>query len=135
MPLIKKFCDFPDYPILFRLYCFWCSKAPGRSCIFHSRQNHIFCQFPFWYIFELYIFDRSATVWIKGFGLRLTFYLLKRVSLCSRYGFFYWTFTYFVPIGSMEDRVTKINSMYLNGTLWPFHLSWLINFIFICPSA
>ena len=27
-------------------------------------------------------------VWIRGFSLRLSFYLSKRVSLCSRYGFF-----------------------------------------------
>ena len=40
----------------------------------------------------------------------------------------------FVPIGVIEDRVTKINSKYFNEKLRPFHLSWLINSIFLCSS-
>ena len=37
-----------------------------------------------------------------GCGLRLLYYLSKRVSLCSRYGFFCYTFTYFIPFGVIE---------------------------------
>ena len=43
--------------------------------------------------------------------------------------FYYYTFTYFVPIGVINDRVTKINSKYFNGKLWPFYCSgWSILF-------
>ena len=49
-----------------------------------------------------------TTVW------KPSFYLLKRASLCSRYGllFFCYTFTYFVRFGVIENRVTKINTKY-----------------------
>ena len=47
--------------------------------------------------------------------LWLSFYLLKSVSLCSRYGFFCYTFTYFVPFGVIKNRVTKISFKYFNG--------------------
>ena len=40
--------------------------------------------------------------WRIWFGLRLSYYLSKRVSLCSRYGFFCYSFTYFVPFGVIE---------------------------------
>ena len=55
------------------------------------------------------------SVWVRGFGLQLHFYLSKTVSLCSRYGLFSHTSTYFVPIGVIKGRVTKINSKYFNG--------------------
>ena len=58
----------------------------------------------------------------------------QRVSLCSRYGFFYYTFTYFVPIWVIKDRVIKSNSKYLNGKLWPLHFSWLINYIYMIQT-
>ena len=29
---------------------------------------------------------------------------------------FYYTFTYFVPFGVIENRITKVNSKYFNGT-------------------
>ena len=35
--------------------------------------------------------------------------------------------TYFVPIGVIKDRITKIYPKYLNGKLWPYHLSCFIN--------
>ena len=66
------------------------------------------------------------------FGLRLSFSLLKRVSLSSRYNFFCYTFTFFCPIGVIKHRVTKINSKHFNGKLRPFNFSWLINSIFVC---
>ena len=66
-----------------------------------------------------------TTIWIVGFGLRLSFYISKKVSLCSRYGFlfFCYTFTYFVRFGVIENRVTKVNA--------PDHKVWLFEkFIF-----
>ena len=81
-------------------------------------------------IFWDYIFDLYIKIWRRGFGLRLSFYLSKRASLCSRYGVFYYTFTYFVPIRLIEGGVTKINCKCFNGKLWPFPLSWLINFLY-----
>ena len=35
--------------------------------------------------------------------------------------------TYFVLIGVIKDRITKIYPKYLNGKLWPYHLSCFIN--------
>ena len=35
--------------------------------------------------------------------------------------------TYFVPIGVIKDRITKMYPKYLNGELWPYHLSCFIN--------
>ena len=35
--------------------------------------------------------------------------------------------TYFVNIGVIKDRITKMYSKYLNGKLWPYHLSYFIN--------
>ena len=55
------------------------------------------------------------TAWRRGFGLRSSFNLSKRVSLCSRYGFFCYSITYFVPFGVIENRVTKISFKYFNG--------------------
>ena len=87
------------------------------GCIFScSRGNCIFFfQYTFWYILEYYKFGLYITGWRRRFGLRLPFYLSKRVLLCSRYGFFYYTFTYFVLFGVIENRVTKINFKYFNG--------------------
>ena len=39
--------------------------------------------------------------------------------------FFCKTMTYFVPIGVIKDRITKMYPKYLNGKLWPYHLSCL----------
>ena len=51
------------------------------------------------------------------------------IWLCSRYGFFYYTFTYFMPV--IKVRVSEINSKCFNGKLWPSHLScWLILFLY-----
>ena len=51
----------------------------------------------------------SITAWRRGFDIGLSFYLQKRVSLCSRYGFFCYAFTYFVLFRVNKNRVTKIN--------------------------
>ena len=42
--------------------------------------------------------------------------------------------TYFVPIGVIKDRITKMYPKYLNGKLWPYHLSCFIN-SFLYDSA
>ena len=81
------------------------------SVFFCLRRNWIFFQYPFWYILESYTFDLCTTVLIRGFGLQLSFYLSKGVPLCSGYGFF--LIIYFVLIGVIEDKVTKIKPKYL----------------------
>ena len=87
-------------------------------------------KFLFDILSEQYIFDLCATVWIRGFDLQLSFYLLNRVSLCSRYGFFSDTFTYFVPIGVIEDRITIFNSIYFHQKsvmrLFILVLDWIL---------
>ena len=35
--------------------------------------------------------------------------------------------TYFAPIGVIKDKITKMYPKYLNGKLWPYHLSCFIN--------
>ena len=35
--------------------------------------------------------------------------------------------TYFVPIGVIKDKITKMYSKYLNGKLWLYHLFSFIN--------
>ena len=42
--------------------------------------------------------------------------------------------TYFVPIGVIKDRITKIYPKYLNGKLWPYHLSCFINSFLYDPA-
>ena len=37
---------------------------------------------------------------------------------------------YFVPIGIIKDKTTKMYPNYFNGKLWPYHLSWFIIFFF-----
>ena len=78
---------------------------------------------------EQYMFGQYTTVSIRGFGLSSSFYQSKSVS-----DFFYYTLSYYVPTGVIEDRVTKISSKCFNGKLRSSHESWLINSIFICSS-
>ena len=42
--------------------------------------------------------------------------------------------TYFVPIEVIKDRITKIYPKYLNGKLWPYHLSCFINSFLYDPA-
>ena len=42
--------------------------------------------------------------------------------------------TYFVPIGVMKDRFAKMYPKYLNGKLWPYHLSCFINSFLYDPA-
>ena len=72
--------------------------------------GYIFFQFPFLYILQKYRFGLIITDWRRRFDLRLSFILSKRVSLCSRYEFFCYSLTYFVPFGVIDNRVTKLNS-------------------------
>ena len=91
------------------------ARCLGGSIFSCSRGNCIFFfQFPFWYILEQYKFGLCITASRKGFGLRLSFYLSKRISFCSRYRLFCYTFSYFVPFEVTENRVTKINFKYFN---------------------
>ena len=42
--------------------------------------------------------------------------------------------TYFVPIGVIKDKTTKMYCKYFNGKLWPYHLSCFTN-SFLYDSA
>ena len=42
--------------------------------------------------------------------------------------------TYFVLIGVIKDRITKMYPKYLNGKLWPYHLSCFINSFLYDPA-
>ena len=66
----------------------------------------------------------------------LVYYLLDKrdwftinfLPLGSRYGFFNYTFTYFVSLGVIQKRVTKVNFKYFNEN---FEEAWLFEkFIF-----
>ena len=50
----------------------------------------------------------------KRIGFTIIFLPLKESLPLFQIDFFYYTFTYFVPIGVTEDRVTKINPKYIN---------------------
>ena len=66
----------------------------------------------------------------------LTYVPLKEsLTLFQIWIIFYYTFTYFVPIGLIGNRVTKIKSRYFNGKLWLFRVPWLFNSIFIYSSS
>ena len=83
------------------------------------------------------IVELCNTVWIKGFGLQLSFYLSKKVSLCSLNGSFLLYLHVICPNWSFwgwTGSVTKINSTWFNRKLWSPHLSSLINSIVICSS-
>ena len=43
--------------------------------------------------------------------------------------------TYFVPIGVIKDRTTKMFPMYFNGKLWPYHLSCFLNSFLYDPTC
>ena len=61
-------------------------------------------------------------------GGRIFWFTIIFLPLSSRYGFFCYTFTYFVPFGVIENRVTKFNFKYFNGN---FSEAWLFEkFIF-----
>ena len=71
----------------------------------------------------------------KRIQFAIIFLPLKDSHPIPDMGFFYYALTCFVAAGVIEYRVSKINSNYFNRKLWPFHLSWLINSIFICSSS
>ena len=46
-----------------------------------------------------------------------------------------FTITFFVPIGVIKDRTTKMYPKYFNGKLWPYHLSCFINSFLYDPAC
>ena len=89
-------------------------QVSGRSYFFlFKRKSYVF----FWYILEKYKFGLCTTVWLRGFGLNVTFLPLKESLTLFQIWTFYYTYIYFVSIGVMENRVTKVNSKYFNGIL------------------
>ena len=46
-----------------------------------------------------------------------------------------FTMNYFVPIGVIKDRTTKMYPKYFNGKLWPYHLSCFINSFLYDPAC
>ena len=101
------------------------SQVSGRSCFFPVPEETL-CSF--WYILEQYKFDLCTTVWLRGFGLNVTFLPFKESLTLFQIWTFYYTYIYFVPIGVMENRVTKANSKYFNGILQ--RLDFFLKFIF-----
>ena len=93
-----------------------------------QRMSYIF-PVSFLDIFWNSIYLACIVDWLRGFGLRLYFYLSERASLVSDFDFFYYTFTHFAPVGVIKDRVTKISSKNFNGKLRSFHLFQLISCI------
>ena len=92
---------------------------PGRSHFFpFERKSHIFSMSFLVYFGIVDIWPKYHSL-IRGFGLRLSFYLSKRVSLCSNYEYFSYIFTYLDLI-----EVTKINSKCFNGKLCSFQFSY-----------
>ena len=61
-----------------------------------------------WHILDIYIWHLYTTVWIRRFGLRLSIYFLKRISLCSRYVFFYYTITYLSRLELLRIELPKL---------------------------
>ena len=57
------------------------------------------------------------------------FFLSKRVAFCSKYEFSLLNFHIFCS--GFKDRITKMHPNCFDGELWPGHLSWFINSIFI----
>ena len=57
------------------------------GCIFRFPDEiaYFFINIIFDTFWESIKFGRCNTTWRRGFGLRLSFYLLKKVSICSRY--------------------------------------------------
>ena len=86
------------------------------------------------YFWIVYIWSKHHSL-DKRIWSTTNFLPLKESLTLFQIWIFLLHLTYFSPIRAMEYRVTKINSKYFNGTLGPFHLTWLINFIFICSSA
>ena len=102
------------------------------GCIFScSRWGCMFFfLYPFWYIVGK--FGLSVKTWRRELGcLQLCFFLSKRVSLCSRKGFFCYTIAYFVQFWFIKNRVTKINFMYFNGNCgYSSCFGWSIQFLY-----
>ena len=93
-----------------------------------SRGNRIFLFGIFWNNTNL---EYLTYFGLEGSGYWLCFYLSKRVSLCSRYGFFCYTFIYLAWFGVIKNRVTKVNSKYFNGNCDRFIcLDWSILFLY-----
>ena len=112
--------------LIYLVHCYkwtksWPSCLEVRSFL-RSRKNRIFFQFHFelsiWTIYHS--FDNR--IWF-----RIIFRILKvSPALSSRYSFFYYIFTYFVAIGVIKDRITKINSSILT--------SCILKLFFISPK-
>ena len=88
------------------------------GCIFSSsRANCIFFfQFTFWYIW-----NSVNLAYVSQFGVEDLVYnyrftpQIESHSVPDIYGLFCFTFSYFIPFGVIENRVTKINCKYSNG--------------------
>ena len=104
------------------------------GCIFsYSRGNFMFfLNIVFDIFWPKYKFGLCIKTWRRGFScLWLFFYTSKRVSLCTRYGFFCYTIANFVPFGVIENKVTKINFKYFNGNCeYSSYCSWSVLFLY-----
>ena len=86
--------------------------------------------FPSSFMINLGIFDLYIKVWISEFDLHLLLLFFSSQSELHSVpdiDFFCYTTTYFIPIGVIEERTTRMYPKYFNGKLWPYHLSCFIN--------
>ena len=87
-----------------------------RGCIFSCSEEIAYSFFNFLFdILEKYKLGLCITVWKQRFGFWLYFYLSKRVSLCSTYGFFFANLQLFYPIWGYREQFYQINFKYFNG--------------------
>ena len=100
------------------------NQLSGRSYFCCSRGNCIFFfQFPFWYILKQYIFRLCTTIWIRRFGLRLSFYLSRKVRLTLSQ--FIFAFPYSIKITwIMLRKVISHKKMVVLSAKFTILISW-----------
>ena len=87
----------------------------------------MFFQVPLWEILEQCLLDLYIKIWIRESDLHFFFHLKKSCTLFQTLFVFCYTMTYFVSVGVIKDRTTKIYPKYFNGKLWPYHLPCFMN--------
>ena len=91
---------------------------PGRPVFFLFQRKWYIFSISFLIYFGVVYILLCTTVWVRAW-------------FCSRYRFFCYTFTHFIPIGVIEEKVIKISPKYFNWKSRQIYLSWLMNSIFI----
>ena len=106
----------------------------------HFRRNLLSVSFFIYFeivsIWHMYhSFNKRIFVTITFLPFKESLTLFQYDSFYSRIiVLYYFFFTYFIKIGVIKERITKIDSKHFNRVLWPLHSSCLINAI-LYPSA